>query len=86
MSTASRKQALHDKAEEQRNLCRDWLIFLMTKSHDKPATKETLRAEAMKRWRVSKSAFDFGWIEAIEQTGNHRWYEPLPRGKKRPGG
>ena len=81
MASSKASQALRDKAEEQRKLCRDWLIFLMTKSTDKPATKDALRAEAIARWRVSKSAFDSGWISAIETTGCHHWYEPSPRGK-----
>jgi hypothetical protein len=75
-------QALHDKAEEQRRLCRDWLISLMSKSRQKPATKEALRNEAIRRWGVSKSAFDFGWISAIEHTGCQHWYEPSPRGEE----
>ncbi len=32
---------------------------------------------------VSKSAFDFAWISAIEKTGNRHWYEPLPRSRRK---
>jgi len=28
---------------------------------------------------VSKNSFDFAWIDAIELTGRHDWYEPLRR-------
>ena len=83
MPLSARSQALHDKAEEQRKLCRDWLFFLMAKSREKPATKEALREEAIRRWGVSKSAFDFGWISAIEDAGCQHWYEPSPRGKNK---
>jgi hypothetical protein len=69
------------KAEQQRKLCRDWLVYIMTSSPAKTRTKEDLCAEAMERFRVSKSAFDFGWIWAIEDTGNHHWYDPLPRSR-----
>jgi hypothetical protein len=31
------------------------------------------------RLNVSKNAFDFAWIDAIETTGRHDWYEPLRR-------
>ena len=33
----------------------------------------------MRDLKVSKNSFDFGWIEAIEQSGRHDWYEPLRR-------
>jgi hypothetical protein len=72
----SKNAAIYQRAHEQRELCRDWLKFLMTQSSEKLATKEELREEAIRRWGVSKSAFDFGWIAAIEDTGNHHWYEP----------
>jgi hypothetical protein len=41
------------------------------------------RAEAMKRLKVSKSAFDVAWTWAIEKTGNRHWYEPLPKSRKK---
>lgn len=81
MVLSPRSQQLYDQAEKQRKLCRDWLLYLMTQSSEKPATKEALRKEAMTRWGVSKSAFDGGWISAIEQTGNHHWYDLSPRQK-----
>ncbi len=33
----------------------------------------------MSELKVSKSAFDFAWIKAIEDTGRYDWYEPLRR-------
>ncbi len=55
---------------------------MMAKSREKPATKEQLRNEAIRRWGVSKRAFDSGWIGAIEATGNYHWYDPLPKGAR----
>jgi hypothetical protein len=45
----------------------------------RPQRKADLRDEAIERFAVSKSAFDFAWIWAIEETGNRHWYEPLPQ-------
>jgi hypothetical protein len=42
-------------------------------------TKNEPRGEAMRELNVSKSSFDFAWIDAIEMTGRHDWYEPLGR-------
>jgi hypothetical protein len=42
-------------------------------------TKDELRSAAMRQLNVSKHAFDFGWMAAIEDTGRHDWYEPLRR-------
>ena len=78
-----RQQAACDLAAAQRRLCRDWLIYIMTASSEKTRTKADLRAEAIARFQVSKSAFDFGWMWAIEDTGNHHWYEPLPRSRRK---
>lgn len=80
-SISSRADTASRIADEQRRLCRDWLVFLMQSSPEKTRTKADLRAEAMRRFGVSKGAFDFGWIAAIEDTGNYHWYEAL-RGMK----
>ena len=40
-------------------------------------TKAELRVAAMRELGVSKYSFDFAWIDAIETTGRHDWYEPL---------
>jgi hypothetical protein len=42
-------------------------------------TKAELRDAALRELKVSNNSFDFAWIEAIEQTGLHDWYEPLRR-------
>ena len=78
-----RAQALHDAAERQRTLCCEWLLYIMKASSERTRTKDDLRAEAIRRFKVSKSAFDFAWIDAIEKSGNHHWYEPLPRSGRR---
>ena len=49
----------------------------------RPQRKADLRDEAIERFAVSKSAFDFAWIWAIEETGNRPWYEPLPRSRRK---
>jgi hypothetical protein len=77
------RQALYDAAHEQRKLCRDWLLYIMAASSVRTRTKDDLRAEAMKRLKVSKSAFDVAWTWAIEKTGNRHWYEPLPKSRKK---
>jgi hypothetical protein len=64
-----RQEAACDAAKAQRRLCRDWLIYIMTASSEKTRTKADLRAEAIARFKVSKSAFNFGWMWAIKDTG-----------------
>jgi hypothetical protein len=78
-----RQQAATELANAQRKLCLDWLLYIMASSSVKTRTKADLRTEAIERFRVSKSAFDFAWIDAIEKTGNHHWYEPLPRSRRK---
>ena len=68
-----RQQVACDLAERQ--LCRDWLLYIMAASSEKTRTKADLRDEAIERFAVSKSAFDFAWIWAIEETGNRHWYD-----------
>jgi hypothetical protein len=77
------RQALYDAANEQRELCRDWLLYLMSASSERTRTKADLRAEAIERFKVSKGVFDAAWIRVIEETGNQHWYEPLPRSRKK---
>jgi hypothetical protein len=76
-TTSSRSQELSAKADEERRRCRDWLLQFMRDNQPKFLTKEELRHAAMRELKVSKNSFDFGWIEAIEQSGRHDWYEPL---------
>jgi hypothetical protein len=75
----SRNQKLYEKAEEERQRCRDWLLPFLRDNQPKFVTKSELRDAATRELNVSKNSFDFAWIEAIEQTGRHDWYEPLRR-------
>ena len=79
----NQRKELFEKAQEQRQKCRDWLIPHMTDNKSKAFTKDEYRTMAMKELGVSKSAFDFGWIWAIEDLGRQDWYEPKPRGRTR---
>ena len=75
----TRSQELSEKAEGERRRCRDWLLPFMQNNQQKFLTKYELRGAAMRELNVSKNSFDFGWIDAIETTGRHDWYEPLRR-------
>jgi hypothetical protein len=75
----SRNLELWEKAAEQRERCRKWLLPFMRDNQPKFLTKADLRDAAMRELNVSKSSFDNAWIEAIEQAGRHDWYEPLRR-------
>ena len=75
--TKSRSQELSEKFTEQWQQCRDWLVPYMQNNQPKFLTKDELRVAAMRELNVSRNAFDFGWIAAIEDTGRHDWYEPL---------
>src|SRR3977135_3032743 len=76
-----RQQVACDLAERQ--LCRDWLLYIMAASSGKQRTKADLRDETIERFGVSKSTFDFAWIWAIEETGNRHCYDPLPRSRRK---
>jgi hypothetical protein len=75
----TRSLDLSEKFTEQWQRCRDWLLPYMENNQPKFLTKDELRSAAMRELKVSKSAFDFGWMAAIEDTGRHDWYEPLRR-------
>jgi hypothetical protein len=77
--TKSRSQELSEKAAAERRRCRDWFLPFMQDNQPKFLTKDELRVAAMRQLNVSKSSFDFAWIDAIETTGRHDWYEPLRR-------
>ena len=49
----------------------------MQNNQPKFLTKDELRSAAMHELKVSKNAFNFAWMAAIEETGRHDWYEPL---------
>ena len=80
--TVSRTEELSRNASEERRRCRDWLLPFMEPGQPRLATKAELCAVAMRELGISKSSFDFAWIDAIERTGRHDWYEPL-RGTQR---
>jgi hypothetical protein len=75
----SRNQELYEKAEDERQRCREWLLPFLRDSQPKFLTKAELRDAALRELKVSKNSFEYGWIEAIEQTGRYDWYEPLRR-------
>ena len=75
----TRNQELSEKADDERRRCRDWLLPFMRHNQPKFLTKNELRSAAMREVRVSKNSFDFAWIDAIERTGRHDWYDPSHR-------
>ena len=77
--TKTRQQELSEKFTEQWQRSRDWLVPFMQNNQPKFLTKGELRSAAMRELNVSKSAFDFGWMAAIEDTGRLDSYEPLRR-------
>ena len=77
-----RQRELYEIAERQRRRCRDWLLKFIIPGKPKAFTKEELRQAAMRELDISKNSFDFAWIDAIESTGRHDWYDPLPRRQK----
>jgi hypothetical protein len=48
-------------------------------NHPKFMTKAELRDVALLKLNVSRLPYDIGWVEAIEETSRHLWYEPLCR-------
>ena len=79
--TNSRMEQQRDKAADERRRCSQWLLPFMHDGQPKFLTKSELRVAAMRELGVSKNAFDFAWIDAIEATGRQDWYEPL-RGRR----
>jgi len=78
----SRMQEVQEKAADERRRCRQWLLRFSRDGEPKFLTKAELRGAAVLELSVSKNSFDFAWIDAIELTGRHDWYEPL---RRRPG-
>jgi hypothetical protein len=77
------RQTMIDKALADRERCRDWLAPLVANGQPKAFTKEQYREMARAELGdISKAAFDFAWICAIEQADRHDWYEPKPRNKE----
>jgi hypothetical protein len=75
----TRNQERSEQFTGQWHRCRDWLLPFMQNNQPKFLTKDELRSAAMRELNVSKNAFDFGWMAAIEDSGRHDWYEPLRR-------
>jgi hypothetical protein len=76
----TRQQLLSENAANERLRALEWLLPFA----DKPRylTKAELREAAIRELHISKSSFDFAWIEVIERTHQYDWYEPLPRRRK----
>lgn len=72
----------YETAEERRKVCYDWLLSLMSGSPEKKRTKDAFRAEAMERFKISKSEFERAWTTAIAETGNYHWSRPNWRPRK----
>jgi hypothetical protein len=75
--TKTRQQELSQRFTEQWRRSRDWLLPFMQDNQPKFLTKEELRLAAIRELKVSKSAFNFGWMAAINDSGRYDWYEPL---------
>ena len=75
----TRSEELSAKAAEERSRCKEWLLPLMQTDQPRLAIKAELCVIAIRKLGVSKSSFDFAWIDAIEQTGRRDWYEPVRR-------
>jgi len=73
----TRAQGASDKAAEGRKRCSDWLVAFMLDDQPRFLTKAELRTAAIERLAISRSSFDFAWVDAIERTGRNDWYEPL---------
>ena len=68
-----------EEAQRQTEVCAEWLRQIIVPNQPKMFSKDELRAEAIRRWGVSKGAFDRAWIWVIEEMGRQDWYEPLRR-------
>ena len=79
LTQTHRSEAQSAKAEEEMRRCTDWLVQFMRNGEPKFLTKSELCRAAMTELKVSKNSFNVAWINAIEQTGRHDWYQPLRR-------
>jgi len=79
----SRADDLSRKAADQRRRCRLWLLQFIGEGKPRYATKSELRDAAIRELGISKSSFNFAWIDVIERTGQTHWYEPLRRRLRR---
>lgn len=69
-------------ARKQTEVCIAWLRELVRLNQPKMFTKDELRAEAIRRWGVSKGAFDRAWIDVILEFGRDDWFEPMRRTRR----
>lgn len=77
------QQVIIEKAHQDRQRCRDWLMPHMEMGKPKAFTKEQYRQLAVAELGpFSKASFDCAWIWAIEDSGRQDWYDPLPRRKE----
>jgi hypothetical protein len=79
----SRKDELSAKHQEETERIRAWLRPFMEDNKPKMATKEELWAVAKKKFGVSRSSFNGGWILAIFDTGREDWFEPMRKRLKK---
>jgi hypothetical protein len=79
MSHPSR-QAMMENAILERRKVQKWLSQQMIDGMPKAFTKVQYRQLATSELGIfSKAAFDHAWISAIEDSGRHDWYDPIPR-------
>jgi hypothetical protein len=71
------KESKSGTLSRRRTTAREWLLAFLRDSQPKFLTKAELRDAALRELKVSKNSFEYGWIEAIEQTRRYDWYEPL---------
>ncbi len=72
-----------NKAIEERERLRTWLLPHMAEGKTKVFTKEQYRQLASTDLGAfTKAAFDHAWIAAIEDNGRQDWYDPKPRRKE----
>jgi len=76
------QQLLSERAAEERRLAHNWLLPVIDGNTPRYLTKDELRTAAMRELPISKKSFDYAWIDVIEKTGRHEWYEPMRRRRK----
>jgi hypothetical protein len=77
------QQAVIEKAHQDRQRCREWLMPHMEAGKPKAFTKEQYRQFAIAELgAISKASFDYAWIWAIEDSNRQDWYDPLPQRKE----
>ena len=77
-----RQRQAAELARKQTEVCAEWLRELVGLDQPKMFTKNELRAEAIRRWGVSKGAFDRAWIDVILELGRDDWFEPMRRSRR----